>query len=463
MIKAFLRHLQLFVDLPETDLDWLSTQAEPFSLEKGELLIQEGTPGDAAYIVMEGELEVKKKSDVQDIFITVRAPGEVIGEMALLDNSPRTATVRASQPSRLLKIRGDTFQQLLSQKPATALAILHTVSRRLHQNEALLRQNEKMVALGTLAAGLAHELNNPAAAVRRNVEQLRSALADWTKSTIELERNPLTPAQLQITNDLRNTLENHLSPAPPADPLTQSDRESELQTWLERIGMQQAWELAPTLVSSGWELASLRSLKASFNPDILPSVVGWLAAGCSVFTLVNEAHLGAERISEIVKAVKAYSYLDQAPFQEVDVQEGLENTLVILRYKTTTKGIKITRSYAAGLPHIEAHGSELNQVWTNIIDNAIDSMESAGELTLRTYVKDANVVVEIQDTGTGIPPEIQNRIFEPFFTTKPPGQGTGLGLHIAHTIVNNHHGQINITSRPGMTCFQISLPMQSSR
>jgi len=463
MIKAFLRRLQLFADLPETDLDWLSTQAEPFSLEAGEVLIQEGKPADDAFIILDGELEIKKRSDVQDILIAVRDAGEVIGEMALLDKAPRNATVRALRPSRLLKIRGDTFQQLLAQKPSAALAILHTVSKRLHQNEALLRQNEKMAALGTLAAGLAHELNNPAAAVRRSVDQLRSALAGWTKASIDLDHCTLTPEQFRITGELRQAFENRLAALPVLDPLARSDRETGIQAWLEALGIQQAWQLAPPLVTNGWEPGSLRNLEASFDPEILPLVVKWLAAGCLVYSLLAETHLGTERLSEIVKAVKAYSFLDQGPIQEVDLHEGLENTLVILRYKITKGGITIKRAYAADLPHIEAHGSELNQVWTNIIDNAIDAMDGEGELTLRTYSKDANVVVEIEDTGKGIPAEIQSRIFEPFFTTKSPGMGTGLGLHIAHTIVNNHHGQIRLTSRPGMTCFQITLPMQLPR
>jgi signal transduction histidine kinase len=460
MIQDFLRRLPLFAGLPEADLDWLSGQAEPFSLSAGEALIREGEEADAAFIILEGELEVKKKSGGRDIFITVREPGEVIGEMALLDQTPRNATVTAVQPSRLLKIRGDTLVQLLSQKPSAALAILRTVSRRLHQNEALLRQSEKMVALGTLSAGLAHELNNPAAAVGRSIDQLRSAIGEWMKASMDLDHCNLSPEQLQIVSDLRSTISDRPAGVGPPDPLSGSDRELSIQSWLEGQGVGQAWELAPALAASSWETERLQKLAAAFSPETLRPVVKWLAAGSQVYALLDETHVGAERISEIVRAVKDYSYLDQAPVQEVDVQEGLENTLVILRHKITKGGIKISRSYAADLPRIEAHGRELNQVWTNIIDNAVSAMDVGGELTLRTYSKDANIVVEIEDTGKGIPPEIQDRIFEPFFTTKPPGMGTGLGLHIAHTIVNNHHGQIQLTSRPGKTCFQVTLPKQ---
>ncbi len=462
MSKEFLRRLQLFAALPEADLDWLSAQAEPFALKAGEVLIEEGAPGDAAFIVLDGELEVSKKSDVQNIVIAIREPGEVVGEMALLDESPRMATVRAVHDSHLLRIRGDTFQQLLSQKPSAALAILNTVSKRLRQNEALLRQNEKMAALGTLSAGLAHELNNPAAAVRRSVDQLRSELAGWTKASIDLDHCTLTPAQIRVINDLKTAIENRVMPDLALAPLIQSDREAEIQTWLEGIGLEQAWELAPSLVSCGWELDPLKKLETTFDPETLVLVVKWLAAGCAVYSLLDEVGMGAGRISEIVKSVKAYSYLDQAPVQEVDVHEGLENTLVILRHKTK-EGVKIKREYASDLPRIEAYGSELNQVWTNIIDNAIDAMDGKGELILRTYFKDDHVTVEIEDNGPGIPEEIQQRIFEPFFTTKPPGLGTGLGLHIAYTIVNKHYGQIRVTSQPGSTNFQVTLPIQLPR
>lgn len=462
MSKEFLRRLQLFAALPDADLDWLSEQAEPYVLKAGEVLIEEGAPGDAAFIVLDGELEVTKKSDVQDIVIAMRDPGEVVGEMALLDQSPRMATVRAIRDSNLLKIRGETFQELLSQKPSAALAILQTVSRRLRQNEALLRQSEKMAALGTLSAGLAHELNNPAAAVRRSVDQLRAELAGWTKASIDLDHCTLTPAQIRIITDLKTAIESRVKPDLTLAPLTQSDREAEIQAWLEGRGLSEAWELAPALVSCDWELAPLKELESAFDPETLMLVVKWLAAGCAVYSLLDEVGMGAGRISEIVKSVKAYSYLDQAPVQEVDVREGLENTLVILKHKTK-EGVRIRREYASDLPHIEAYGSELNQVWTNIIDNAVDAMNGKGELILRTAFKDGSVLVEIEDNGPGIPPEIQGRIFEPFFTTKPPGLGTGLGLHIAYTIVNKHYGQIRVTSQPGRTVFQASLPVQLPR
>jgi signal transduction histidine kinase len=462
MINESLRRLPLFAELSEADLEWLSAHAEPLTVQPGEHLIEEGEPGEAAYVVLDGEFEIIKKSNRQDIVIAVRDAGEVFGEMALIDQSPRTATVRALRKSSLLRIGGDTFKQLLSQSGSASLSILRTVSRRLRQNEGLVRQNEKMAALGTLAAGLAHELNNPAAAVRRSANQLRTALKEWSTATSELERLSLTDEQTQVVGELKAKLEGPRSANEALEPLAQSDQEYELQTRLEQSGVADAWQMAPTLVANGWEARSVAKLEETFPSPVLNAVLRWLAAGLTVQSLLKEVDLGTERVSEIVKAVKAYSYLDQAPVQEVDIHEGLDNTLIILRHRIGGN-IEVVREYAAGLPHIESYGSELNQVWTNLLDNAIYAMEGSGVLRLRTRAEDGHVVVEIQDSGTGIPPDIQQRIFEPFFTTKPPGLGTGLGLHIAYSIINNHYGRISVTSVPGNTCFQVTLPTQLPR
>lgn len=443
MSKEFLRRLQLFAELPEADLDWLSAQTEALPVQAGEVLIQEGAAGDAAYIVVDGEFEVVKRSDVQNIVVAVREPGEVIGEMALLDQAPRSATVRAVRDSHVLRIRGETFEKLLLGSTSACLSMLRTVSKRLRQNEGLLRQSEKMAALGTLAAGVAHELNNPAAAVRRSASQLRSALTEWSRLTYELPRSALPDAQIEKINGLKNQIEAPHTPAVNLDPMAQSDRESEMQGWLDGRGMQDAWEIAPALVSAGWTVDSLAGLESVFDPSLMPAMLRWLAAGNLVYSLLSEVDMGTERISEIVKSVKAYSYLDQGAVQEVDVHQGLENTLVILRHKMKD-GINIIREYATDLPQIEAHGSELNQVWTNILDNAIDAMQGQGEITLRTCRKGENVVVELQDNGPGIPAEIQKRIFEPFFTTKQ--KGTGLGLAIVRKNVRQLEGELAIES-----------------
>jgi signal transduction histidine kinase len=245
------------------------------------------------------------------------------------------------------------------------------------------------------------------------------------------------------------------------DSLARSDVEDEIETWLEDKDIENAWEMAPTLVNLGYDSDSLAALANDFTAEQLPAVIAAASSTYTIYSLLEEIHQGAGRISEIVKALKSYTYLDQAPIQSVDVREGLNDTLVMLRSKLKA-GIVVHREYAEDLPQIQAYGSELNQVWTNIIDNAIGAMGGKGEISLRARGEDSWVVVEIEDTGPGIPEEIQSKLFDPFFTTKPPGEGTGLGLNISHNIiVQKHGGKITIFSQPGKTCFEIRLPINN--
>ena len=454
-----LRQIPLFADLSEEDLERLYRMAETVSIPTGQLVLREGDPGDSLYVVLEGELEVTKCQGSQDVLLALYDPGQFFGEMALLEQAPRSASVRTVQESRLLVISQAAFQSLLSCSPAAPLRILHTVTSRLRSTESALIQNEKMAALGTLAAGLAHELNNPAAAIRRSAAQLRDALAERDRLAARLHSLATDQHQKESLGALQEEITERKITAPQGDPLALSEQEDELQDWLEDHGVEEAWDLAPGLVSYGWDSGELERLAQEFSPTQLPVVVRWLGATSSVYGLLEEVGQSAEAMSEIVKAVKTYSYLDQAPIQEVDVIASLENTLVLLRPKITAD-ICITRDYADDVPRIEAYGSELNQVWTNIIDNAIEAIEGRGELTLSAYTTDGAVTVDVIDDGPGIPHEIQPRIFEPFFTTKAPGVGTGLGLHIAYNIVvNKHRGQIQVASKPGETRLRVVLPI----
>ncbi len=457
----FLRKQLLFAGLSEDDLIWLERMAEPVSISTGEFLMQEGGAGDALYIASAGEFEVIKRSGNQDVVIAVRGAGEIFGELALLNGTPHSASVRALKDAQLFKISGAVFRDLLATRPQATLAILRTVTERLRNTEIMLRQNEKMAALGTLSAGLAHELNNPAAAAKRSAAQLRDTLVEWQRAAAEVTAQSLDARQRETLNTLRAEMATRAAAPIALDPLARSDRETAVQEWLEARGMEEAWQIAPSLVTFGWDVAALEELGGTLGAH-LPVVVRWLGVGYTVYALLDEVSTSAERISEIVKAVKSYSFLDQAPIQQVDAHEGLENTLVILRYKLK-EGVRITRDYAPDLPRIEAHGSELNQVWTNIIDNAIDAMGGKGELMLRTRRQNENVVIEITDNGPGIPPEIKDRIFEAFFTTKPPGIGSGLGLHISYNIVQEHRGGIEVDSQPGATTFRVTLPIQLKR
>jgi signal transduction histidine kinase len=420
-----LRKSPLFQGLSDEELQQLMDNAKPVSLRAGEILMKQGDPGDSAFVVVKGEFEIQKQSGQSLIKIDVRNPGDVVGEMALLSSGQRNATVIAKTDSETLCISQEVFENLLSSSSTASLAVLHWVMARLTQNEALLHQQEKMAALGTLSAGLAHELNNPAAAAQRSASQLKETQSKWLNLTHRME---VASFQENQTN-----------------------------------GTESAWELAPAMVHFGWNVPALEKLRDNLPQSLFDLSILWLGIGCLMMGLLSEVLQTTERISQIVHAVKSYTYLDQAPLLEVDIHEGLENTLVIMQHKLK-QGVTVKREYSPNLPRIEAFASELNQVWTNIIDNAIDALNGKGEIKIKTYEEDQRVVVEITDTGPGIPDEIQSRIFEPFFTTKAPGQGTGLGLHISHDIVaNRHHGQLLVESKPGETKFKVILPLNLAK
>jgi signal transduction histidine kinase len=367
--------------------------------------------------------------------------------------------VIAKTDGETLRIPQEAFEELLSSSSTAARAVLRWVMARLSQNESLLHQQEKMAALGTLSAGLAHELNNPAAAAQRSAAELNKNLIRLQILTHQIESIAFQKNQTDWLDAFMAETSRRFSNPLKLEALERIEQVDRLQDWLEANGVESAWEYAPALVRFGWRAEELERLKDSAMFDL---AIQWLGIGCLTVALLSEVQQASERISQIVRAMKSYTYLDQAPLLEVDVHEGLENTLLIMQHKLK-RGVTLRREYSSSLPRIEAYASELNQVWTNIIDNAIDAMNGKGEITLRTYSENGHVVVEITDNGPGIPEDNRSRIFVPFFTTKPPGQGTGLGLHISHDIVvNRHHGQILVESVPGETKFKVRLPVKIS-
>lgn len=453
----FLRKVPLFADLPEEDLERLCQMITEVDLPAGAELFTEGSPGDTAYVIKEGQIEILKASGGKSVLLAVRQEGDVIGEMALLEASTRNASGRARTDSVLLAIRHEQLNELLNSSPSAARAMLFTVTSRLRSMQLLLNQSEKLAQLGTLTAGIAHELNNPAAAAQRGASQLKTALGRLQHAQMQLNRLNLSPEQIDLLLDLDQQAQERASQPLDIDSLGRSDREYELETWLEDQDIENGWELAPILVNLGYGANQLELLVDRFAAEQLPAVINWLGNTYTLYTLLEEINQGAGRISDIVKALKSYVYLDQAPVQTIDVHEGIDNTLIMLRGKLK-EGIDVHREYAENLPRIQAFGSELNQVWTNIIINAVDAMDGKGEISIRTWQEDSWVVVEFEDNGPGIPEEIQSKIFSPFFTTKPVGKGTGLGLNISYNIVNKHGGEIKLFSKPGTTRFQIYLP-----
>ena len=455
-----LKRTAFFSGLSDEQLNWLLESAEHLSLEAGEVLMAEGSPPDAFYVVLEGEVEILKRSGNRDVVIAVHRECAILGEMSLIEDAPRTATVRAARPSQVLKISRETFNGLVYGNPTAAIALLRTVMARLRSTEAMLSQQEKLASLGTLAAGLAHELNNPAAAAGRSSSQLRKTIDAWLSARAGLDSLHLEASLNElISKRLRDDIARNTQDSLSLDPLQRSDDENSIESWLEAYGMDEAWEYAPVLVSFGWTVPALSAWSASFDAAHIPVILRWLATGYFVHSLLDEINNSTERITEIVTAVKDYTYLDQAPVKRTDLHAGLESTLVILKHKLK-QGISVARDYNQGIPLIEAYGGELNQVWTNLIDNAIEAMPGVGELRLRTYTEGDHAVVEIGDNGPGVPADVLPRLFEPFYTTKEPGKGTGLGLYVSYNIIQKHHGKIEVTSSPGDTRFKVSLPIQ---
>jgi signal transduction histidine kinase len=340
---------------------------------------------------------------------------------------------------------------------------LHDLEQSYLEQGIRLQQSEKLAMLGNLSAGIAHELNNPVAAVLRGVKHLEGAIDQQLKAHFKLDHNGLTVPQIVVLEAIARQAQEQATQTGELDALIRHDKEAEMEDWLARSGVAEGWDLAPTLVNMAIDPDRLEVLAAEFAPHQLETVLTWAVTRFTIVSVLREIGEGSGRVAEIVKALKTFTYVDQAPVQDVNVHDGLDNTLIIMRSKLQ-RGVSVHREYAADLPLIEARGSELNQVWTNIIDNAIGAMDGQGEIAIKTSHDDNWVIVEIADTGPGIPPDIQGRIFDPFFTTKPPGVGTGLGLNISYDIiVQKHKGKMNVFSQPGETRFEVKLPINQDK
>lgn len=315
------------------------------------------------------------------------------------------------------------------------------------------------MALGKLSAGLAHELNNPAAGATRAANDLVEMLAELRASDMRLCTHDFSDENYNAIISFENRALEHTASAQPLNSLEQSDREDAISTWLDDHGIEEAWKFSGNLVEAGMDAPALEQLLGEIPKTALIDVLARVNSQLAAAKLASEIKTSTARISELVGAIKEYSYMDQASVQKVDIHKGLETTLLILKYKLRKKNISVTRDYAENLPQIKAYGSELNQVWTNLIVNAVDAMNEGGKLKVRTKLEPGDILIEIRDNGAGIPPDVKSRIFEPFFTTKPVGDGTGLGLDTVARIVRKHRANIRFESKPGDTCFQVRLPL----
>ncbi|AGY59194.1 ATP-binding protein [Gloeobacter kilaueensis] len=451
--------LELFPKLSDDEVQRLAAHGRPVEFAPGELLFKEGDPACHFYVVLEGQVQITKRIHGKEKILITHGAGEFTGDLPMFVSGTATVTARAIVPSRVLEIELAAFRQALADCSPGAASILTAMAARAQDLETQLRHQEKLAALGKLSAGLAHELNNPAAAGRRAAQQLREALLAVQSRMLDVCEGLFPPPQRLLLVELQQQALAHRLGAPRLAPLEQSDREDALADWLADHEIADGWKLAPTLVTSGIGPDQLAPLADQLPGLAFPEALRWLSETLSLTGLVDEVEQSTARISQLVKAIKSYTYMDQAPLQEVDVHEGIENTLTILHHKLKY-GVTIVREYAEDLPRLCAYGSELNQVWTNLIDNAIDAMNGKGQITIRTSLYPDTVLVELIDTGSGIPPDIQPRIFEPFFTTKGVGQGSGLGLDIVRRIVAHHRGSIRVESQPGHTRFKVCLPIR---
>jgi signal transduction histidine kinase len=450
------RSLPIFSELTEEQLTCIEP-GEVIDIPPGTVLVADGDRYPFFFVVLEGEVRIVRDYDKQTVLMAIVKPGGYTGELTILLDIPWPSTARVAKPTRLFRLNEEDFWRMMSLCRSLARAVYRSAASKMRNLEGYSQQREKLASLGTMAAGLAHELNNPAAAARR-------AAAHLQQTTDKLQFL-LCPLSESLSNDqwvfLLDAAEAalvRLAQAPKLENLERSDREDSLANWLESRGVAAAWDLAPTFVSAGVDIPWLEELADKLPAEARSDALCWLEARVGLKLLLTQVEQSTGRIAELVKAMKDYSYMGQSPMQEVDIHEGLDSTLTMLGHKL--KNVTLVRKYDRSIPRLMAYGSELNQVWTNLIDNAIDAVNGTGKICISTCHEDDQLVVEIVDNGSGIPMNVQSHMFEPFFTTKPVGSGTGLGLIISNRIVADRHGgEIEFESKPGETRFTVRLPV----
>jgi signal transduction histidine kinase len=460
---SLLRQVDLFDQLSDDCVARLAASAREERLPAGEWLSREGQTADRFMVLTDGLVEWVKNVGGEEVVLGSRAPVTYAGASNILTGEPAQASGRAIVDSDILVIPGDEFRRLLRDEPTVLAGALRLIAPVAQRNEAALQKREKLAALGTLAAGLAHELNNPAAAAVRSAADLAETLAvlqdtvhafvssgverSEAEALVGLQREALARAEDREDDD--------------HDALAASEREDALAEAIVARGLD-GWRLAPALAEAGLDEPWLERVAAHAGPA-LGAALEWVAASLAAGGLAHDLQESVTRISAVVGAVREYTYMDRGGVQRVDLHDGLESTLTILAHKLRTGGVAVVREYDRSLPALMAHGSELNQVWTNLIDNAVDAMGGrGGTVTIRTQRMAGDCArVTIADDGPGIPPEARDRIFEPFFTTKDVGQGTGMGLDIVQGVVGRHGGRVDVDSGPGGTSFAVVLPLAS--
>src|SRR6267154_2494474 len=453
--KSELQRIPAFADLPDEQIAWFLSQSQETHVKAGETYVRQGDPADWMFVILEGQFQWRGEFGGETVVLAGK-PGDVTGVLPFSRMKQFTVNGRAVTEGRVLKFPSSLFSELVQKMPELTTRLVGMMSDRIRETTRIEQQRDRLASLGKLSAGLAHELNNPASAAKRATSQLRDILKKIKNASHELGKRDLTPAQRTEIESLEVSFT--VQDVPPPDPLTISDLEDQLDSLLRSHGQNDLWMLAAGLARRNIQPEVLESLFSKLDAVTARAALVRIAASVEVASLLHEIESSTSRISDLVGAIKQYTYMDQSPVQNVDIVKSLETTLTILNHKIK-RGVDVQRNYQPIPFLVNSFGSELNQVWTNIIDNAIDAMGGKGELRVRTYQDDGCVVVEIGDNGPGIAPEVEPHIFEPFFTTKGVGQGTGLGLDTVQRIVKKHRGNIQVDSKPGDTRFQVWLPL----
>jgi signal transduction histidine kinase len=456
--KSELGRVPAFADLSDDQIAWFLGNSQETHVAAGETYVRAGDPADWMFVSLEGQFQWRGEFAGETIIFSAKA-GDVTGVLPFSRMKEFTVTGRAVTDGRVLKFPASLFPELVQKMPELTTHLVGLMSDRIRETTRIEQQRDRLASLGKLSAGLAHELNNPASAAKRATSQLRKILQKIRDASLDLGRRDLTSAQKSEIEKLEASFTQQ--DLVPPDALTISDLEDQIDSLLRSHGQNDLWQLAAGLARRNIKPEVLESLFANLDGDTARAALVRIAASVEVASLLHEIESSTSRISDLVGAIKEYTHMDQAPVQNVDIVKSLETTLTILNHKLK-QGVVVQRDYQRVPLLVNSFGSELNQVWTNIIDNAIDAMRGKGELRVRTYRDDGCVVVEIGDNGPGISRDVQPHIFEPFFTTKGVGEGTGLGLDTVQRIVKKHRGNIQVSSKPGDTRFQVWLPMSEA-